>query len=287
MFYRDDSRRNPYQGRRQQRRNVISSRSKRIAMASLFGFLGLWYLTPVSDWIVARVLIFVPIEADIDLGRKALRSLGYSTVTDSWNVNVIGRQLVAQLDEPRSLPWTFGVVQADIINAFALPGGIVRISDTLLRQLKLSDAELAALIGHEMGHILHRHSQARLLQDQLIGYLFRAVFYEDGDDFRESFGEAVGELLLKSATFLGKQSFSRKNEYEADAKAWELLLLSKRYSPIAVESLLQKLWDVIGGSGDTSWESTHPGTKDRIEALKTRWKELPLLERQRLGLLKE
>jgi predicted Zn-dependent protease len=190
------------------------------------------------------------------------------------------------LDQLRSLPWSFGVVRADVINAFALPGGIVRVSDTLLRQLNLSDAELAALIGHEMGHILHRHSQARLLQDQLISYLFRAVFYEDNDNFQESFGEAVGELLLKSASFLGKQSFSRKNEYEADAKAWELLLLSKRYSPKAVESLLQKLWDVSGGSGNTSWESTHPGTKDRIEALKIKWEELPVLERQRLGMLK-
>ncbi|KAI2493606.1 negative regulation of mitochondrial fusion [Fragilaria crotonensis] len=265
---------------------MVSPRSRNIAMASLFGFLGLWYLTPVSDWIVARVLIFVPIEADIDLGRKAWRSMGYSTAPDRWNVNVVGHRLVSLLEEPYTLPWSFAVIRADIINAFALPGGIVRVSDTSLRQLNLSEAELAALIGHEMGHILHRHSQARLLQDQLIGYLFRAVFYDDNDSVQESFGEAIGELLLKSASFLGKQSFSRKNEYEADAKAWELLLISKRYSPQAVESLLKKLWDASGGSGDTSWESTHPGTKDRIDALKTKWNELPISERRRLGLLK-
>ena len=255
-------------------------------MASLFGFLGLWYLTPVSDWIVARVLILVPIEADIDLGRKSWRSMGYSTSPDRWNVNGIGRQLVGLLDQPYTLPWSFAVIRADFMNAFALPGGIVRVSDTLLRQLNLSEAELAALIGHEMGHVLHRHSQARLLQDQLVSYLFRAVFYDDNDDVQESFGEAMGELMLKSASFLGKQSFSRKNEYEADAKAWELLLLSKRYSPKAVESLLKKLWGASGGSGDTSWESTHPGTKDRIEALEMKWNELPISERRRLGLLK-
>ena len=76
------------------------------------------------------------------------------------------------------------------------------------------------------------------------------------------------------------------NTKQMPAKAWELLLLSKRYSPKAVESLLKKLWDASGGSGDTSWESTHPGTKDRIDALKTKWDELPISERRRLGLLK-
>ena len=256
-------------------------------MATLFGFLGLWYLTPVSDWIVAHVLIFIPLESDIHLGREAWRTLGYASVKDRWNINGIGYQLVAKLDKPKSLPWSFGVIRANMINAFALPGGIVRVSDTLLRTLNLSDAEIAALIGHEMGHILHRHSQARLLQEQLIAYLFKAVSYDDGDNYNESFGEAMGELLLKSAHVLGRQSFSRKNEYEADAMAWDLLMRSKVYSPKAVETMLQKLWDVSGGSGDTSWDSTHPGTKDRIEALKIKWDKLPFKERQRLRLLKK
>jgi predicted Zn-dependent protease len=287
MYYREAPRQNPYQGRRHQNRNTVSPKSRYIAFAALIGFLGLWSFTPVSDWVVHGVLVFVPIEADIELGREAWQSMNYAPVRDQWNVNRIGRQLVSELDRSQSLPWSFGVIRADMVNAFALPGGIVRVTDTLLYQLNLSDAELAALIGHEMGHILHRHSQARLLQDQLMGYLLKSVFYEDNDKYRESFGEAVGELLLKSATFLGKQSFSRKNEYEADAMAWELLTKSKRYSPKAVESLLQKLWDLSGGSGKTSWESTHPGTKDRIEALKLKWEKLPITEKQRLRLLKQ
>jgi Zn-dependent protease with chaperone function len=256
----------------------------------LFGFLGLWYLTPVSDWITDAVLVLVPIESDIDLGHEAWRSMNYRSVQDRWGVNRIGHELVSKLSQDQSstsveMPWSFGVIHADFVNAFALPGGIVRVTDTLLEQLKLSDAELAALIGHEMGHVLHRHSQARVLKEQLIVYLIQAVFYEDNDGYEETFGEAVGELLLKSATFLGKQSFSRKNEYEADATAWQLLDMSRHYSPQAVESLLQKLWDLQGGSGETAWESTHPGTADRIEALKVKWEKLPLGERSRLKAL--
>jgi Zn-dependent protease with chaperone function len=256
----------------------------------LFGFLGLWYLTPVSDWITNAVLVFVPIEADIDLGREAWRSMDYRSVQDRWGVHRIGHELVSKLSQDlnsanEEMPWSFGVIHADFVNAFALPGGIVRVTDALLEQLQLSDAELAALIGHEMGHVLHRHSQARVLKEKLITYLLQAVFYEDNDGYEETFGEAVGELLLKSATFLGKQSFSRKNEYEADATAWQLLGTSRHYSPQAVESLLQKLWDLQGGSGETAWESTHPGTADRIEALKVKWEELPLGERRRLKAL--
>ena len=251
------------------------------------GFFSIWYLTPVSDWIVKEVLVFVPIESDVDLGREAWRSMNYPPVKDKWNVNRIGHELVAQLDQPQSLQWSFSVIHADFANAFALPGGIVRVTDALLNQLNLSEAELAALIGHEMGHVLHRHSQARLLKEQLISYVLRAVVYEDNDGYQESFGEAVGELLLKSATFLGKRSFSRKDEYEADATAWDLLVISQQYSPKAVESLLQKLWNLSGGSGETSWESTHPGTKDRIEALKVKWDKLPTIERQRLRRLQK
>lgn len=279
---------NQQQPRRGGKNNLnASNKSRFMAGSVLFGFLGLWYTTPVSDWVTDTVLLFVPIESDVNLGREAWKSMDYPVVRDRWGVDRIGQELVSHLPDEHQkasegMPWDFGVIHADFVNAFALPGGIVRVTDTLLEQLKLSDAELAALIGHEMGHVLHRHSQARVLKDQLTSYLLQAVFYEDNDDYKESFGEAVGELMLKSATFLGKQSFSRKNEYEADAKAWELLGVSQHYSPTAVESLLRKLWSLQGGSGETSWESTHPGTADRIDALKIMWEDLPAQEQQRL-----
>jgi Zn-dependent protease with chaperone function len=261
MYNQSQSRRrsNPYQSSRRQQRapgsnnNSNSNTNRYLAVSALFGFLGLWYLTPVSDWITNAVLVFVPIEADIDLGREAWRSMDYRSVQDRWGVHRIGHELVSKLSQDlnsanEEMPWSFGVIHADFVNAFALPGGIVRVTDALLEQLQLSDAELAALIGHEMGHVLHRHSQARVLKEKLITYLLQAVFYEDNDGYEETFGEAVGELLLKSATFLGKQSFSRKNEYEADATAWQLLGTSRHYSPQAVESLLQKLWRSSGRS---------------------------------------
>ena len=59
--------------------------------------------------------------------------------------------------------------------------------------------------------------------------------------------------------------------------------MSAVYQPQALQSLLNKLSLENGISGKTSWESTHPGTKDRIEALQTKWSDLPLGDRKRLA----
>ncbi|KAG7370369.1 peptidase M48 Ste24p family protein [Nitzschia inconspicua] len=181
--------------------------------------------------------------------------------------------------------WDFGLIQQSppIVNAFCLPGGIIRITHELLRKLRLTHGELAALIGHEMGHAIHRHAQARRLQHQVVSCVLKALVYQDDDDHQESFGEAVGELLVNSADWLGRQSFSRRDEYQADATSWDLLVASKRYDPRAMQTLLQKLWTYHGRQGGhTSWESTHPGTLDRIEALEQKYQALSNTEKKRL-----
>jgi predicted Zn-dependent protease len=253
--------------------------------------LGLWYLTPVSDYVVDFMLMQVPISADMDLGRQALRQTQFPRKIHHpyWSPKLesVGWQLVkASRDETTRLyRWDFGVVQDDAtVNAFALPGGVIRVTSALLKQLQLSEGELAALIGHEIGHVVHRHSQARVLQQQILAYAFKALIYQDDDPHQESFGEAIGELLLKSADWLGQQSFSRTNEYQADATSWDLLTQSRRYDPQALQSLLKKLWNYNGQQGgETSWESTHPGTLDRIDALDQKWKALDFKQRRKLS----
>ncbi|KAG7344728.1 M48-family peptidase [Nitzschia inconspicua] len=181
--------------------------------------------------------------------------------------------------------WDFGIIQQSppIVNAFCLPGGIIRMTHELLHKLHLTHGELAALIGHEMGHAIHRHAQARRLQHQIVSYVLKALVYQDDDDHQESFGEAVGELLVNSADWLGRQSFSRRDEYQADSTSWDLLVASKRYDPRAMQTLLQKLWTYHGQQGGhTSWESTHPGTLDRIEALEQKYQALSNTEKKRL-----
>lgn len=279
--------------RRKQPTNIWNQQWMTIVI-SLATF-GVWYLTPVSELIVVQMILpLIPLEADLDLGREVLRKDGdieRRTIHDPYwtpKIRRIGHELVQTASQdlrPFDYDWDFGVLRdSKVVNAFCLPGGVVRITTALLDQLSLTDGELAALLGHEMGHVLHRHAQARILQRRILSTVLQAFVYQDDDDKQETFGEAIGELLLKSADWLGQQSFSRANEYQADETSWELLLSPHNaYHPQAVQSLLSKLWEYHGRQGGiTSWDSTHPGTLDRIEALENKWKALTYSERKQV-----
>jgi Zn-dependent protease with chaperone function len=277
------------------------------------------------------VLEQIPVSADIELGQQAVAEFPYPTVYQArWTplVRQVGNELVRTRQRQQSsssssssrqqqqhdrnqdfsYQWDFGVVHTTLVNAFALPGGVVRVTDALLELLQPTTGELAALLGHEMGHVVSRHSQARMIQQQLLQYLLSALLYEDGDDDRETFGQAVGELLTKSAAWLGQQRFSRRDEYQADAVSWELLVdESNVYNPQSLHSILTKLWnleqDAVGGDKSpkdskasttawdrdlmasvTAWSRTHPATEDRLAALDDKWNnQLSSKERRRLS----
>jgi len=253
----------------------------------------------------------VPLQADVEMGQRALLELKTTTSSTTstrdvydrhWTplIQSIGWELVdvakttagsvLPYDDARILDdyvWDFGILQEEkedgTVNAFCLPGGIIRITLPLLRQLQLTNGELAALIGHEMGHALHRHAQARKLQQRVVEYVLQAILYDDKDDDQESFGQAVGELLIQSVDWLGKQSFSRRDEYQADETSWDLLYHSQRYDPRALQSLLTKLWNLHNKQGGrTSWDSTHPGTLDRIDFLNDKYQSLTNSEKRTL-----
>jgi Zn-dependent protease with chaperone function len=303
----------PHQPRRRREHRLSIKQQLTLCAASLAS-LAVWYLTPVSVYITDIVLEQIPVSADIELGQQAAKEFPYPTVYQArWTplVQTVGNELVRtrqkqqarQYDNQDYLyQWDFGVVHTKLVNAFALPGGVVRVTDALLDLLDPTTGELAALLGHEMGHVVSRHSQARMIQQQLLQYLLSALLYEDGDDDRETFGQAVGELLTKSAAWLGQQRFSRRDEYQADAVSWELLVdKSNVYNPQSLHSILTKLWsleqDASHKSKDsksttwdrdllasvTAWSWTHPATEDRLAALDDKWNQLSSKERRRLS----
>lgn len=257
--------------------------------------MAVWYLTPVSDYVAEIMLLSIPIQADLDLQRESLRNFPYRTVRNSeWSpeIDQLGRTLVQNLKQVSNgkdyneYRWDFGIIRADMVNAFCLPGGVIRVTDTLLQTLQPTTGELAALLGHEIGHVVSRHAQKRLLTQQLTSYLLSALVYEDGDEYKESFGEALGELITKSASWLGQQHFSRKDEYQADAVAWDLLAKG-RGNPKSLESLLSKLQRLESGGPHSdnliaAWSRTHPATTSRVEAARNKWNELSEKEQRML-----
>jgi predicted Zn-dependent protease len=273
-----------------------------IAISLLLSGFGIWFLTPASDIIASFILLSIPIDEDVSLGRESWLQLrqkhAYISVPDQWGVSAIGNELARkirngsgsfckkQMDmnmdydycrrQLRQYRWSFEVVSSREINAFALPGGIIRVTDSLLRQLQPTKGEIAALIGHEMGHVLHRHSQLKMVKQNLVNFILKSLVFEEGGDQQEN---SVGELLLTGALFLGEMRFSRKDEYEADSTSFDILVDSGVYHPMSVQSLLEKLWSFSGERQASSssyimdWDKTHPGTAERIEVLSKRWND--------------
>ena len=89
----------------------------------------------------------------------------------------VGAKLAADSERP-NLPWTFRVVDDASVNAFALPGGFIYVTRGILTHLN-SEAELAAVLGHEIGHVTARHSVSQMSKQQLAG-----LGPEPGDDLR-------------------------------------------------------------------------------------------------------
>ncbi|MBD2123392.1 M48 family metallopeptidase [Trichocoleus sp. FACHB-262] len=165
-------------------------------------------------------------------------------------VDQIGQQLAAKSDRPR-IPYTFQVVEDNRVNAFATAGGYVYVTTGLMK-IADNEAQLASVLGHETGHVEGRH----LLQQMRQTAIARGVATAAGLDRSTLAGIGV-ELALRRPN-------SRQDEFEADERG--LRILSKAgYAPSAMVAFMEKL--LKGGSLPT-FLSTHPNTKDRIEALK-------------------
>ena len=107
---------------------------------------------------------------EIEMGRDAdveiTASLGLYESTDLQNsVSEIGNDLASR-SERAALPWSFKLVDDPMVNAFALPGGFIFITRGIMAALN-SEAELAGVIGHEIGHVTARHSASQMSRQQL------------------------------------------------------------------------------------------------------------------------
>jgi beta-barrel assembly-enhancing protease len=166
-------------------------------------------------------------------------------------VEQIGRRLAANSDRP-DLPYTFQVVEDDTINAFATLGGYVYVHTGLLKTAD-NEAELASVIAHEIGHIGGKHLVKQMRQKAIASGLATAT----GLDRNTAVSIGV-ELALNRPR-------SRQDEFDADQRGLKTLTRSG-YAQSAMVSFMQKLLKK-GGSVPT-FLSTHPGTSDRINALK-------------------
>ena len=122
-------------------------------------------------------------------------------------VSSIGSRIAAASERP-NLPWTFRVVDDPLINAFAVPGGFVYVTRGILAHFE-SEAQLAAVLGHEIGHVTARHSASQISRQQIaqVGLGLGVVLAPQLADFAGLASAGLSVLFLK---------FSRDNERQAD-----------------------------------------------------------------------
>lgn len=183
-------------------------------------------------------------------------------------VNAIGQKM-AKLSHRPHLNFSFKLLDTPVINAFAVPGGFIYFTRGILCYLN-NEAELAGVIGHELGHVTARHTAKQYSKSQVtqLGLGLGAAFSET---FRKYAGIAqfgVGMLFLR---------FSRDNERQADALGVEYSTKAG-YDANSMASFfgtLERLNPGSDQSGLPAWFSTHPNPPDRIAAVKRdtkKWK---------------
>ena len=170
--------------------------------------------------------------------------------------SAIGRRLI-RYSGREDLPWEFGVLDSDEINAFALPGGHVYMTRGLLFNLE-NEAQLAAILAHEVAHVGERHSVEQIEQAQLIqgGAMLAGVLSGQGTVADVS-GMVAGLVMMR---------YSRDHEREADLVGLEYLTKAG-YRPEAMLEAMQTIRRLSGSGGSPEFLSTHPDPEDREEYL--------------------
>jgi predicted Zn-dependent protease len=167
--------------------------------------------------------------------------------------------------------WEVQLIRSNQINAFCMPGGKIAFFSGILEQLRLTDDEVATIMGHEIGHALWEHARERAGKNAALG-AGRVVA-------GLIFGQ-LGEVIGAGAGSLAALKFSRNDEMEADLIGMELAARAG-YDPRAGISLWEKMAQAAKGA-PPQWLSTHPSGDTRIALIKKHLPEvMPLYERAR------
>lgn len=182
-------------------------------------------------------------------------------------VEAVGQRVLAAVpaDQKQGYQFTYTIINDDVVNAFALPGGPVFISKGLLYKLH-NEAELAFVLGHETGHVIAQHVGRQMSkQTELQVVLAAADAAAGGKD--AGTGTQIGMQLGQFAGQMYLLKFSRDEESQADLLGLRYLVAAG-YDPAGAIAVM-KVLETAGGSsgGGTDWLSTHPSTGDRIQQL--------------------
>lgn len=178
------------------------------------------------------------------------------------HVTAMGKNM-AKMSERPDLPWEFFVTDSDVINAFALPGGKIFVTRGLISKMD-NDAQLAAVVGHEIGHVTAQHSGQQMAHSTIVGIgaagvgiVTDAVF----DDDLLTTAAGVGASLAATGLVL---QYSRSHESQADMLGLRYMTKAG-YNPEGMVQLMEILRDEAAAGYMPEFMMTHPLPQTRIE----------------------
>jgi beta-barrel assembly-enhancing protease len=204
------------------------------------------------------------VEDEIKLGREITGNLlGASALVKDEAlqkyVNLVGRWVASQSERP-DLPWHFGVIESEDINAFAAPGGYVLVTKGLYRKLE-SESQLAGVLGHEIAHVVQKHHLKVLQKSQLLNLGANLLGSKVGKD------NQIAQKLIGNGAEIMARGLDKDAEYEADRMG---LVLAARagYDAYGLTEVLA----IIGNTSKTDSSvallyKTHPSPEERLDKL--------------------
>ena len=178
-------------------------------------------------------------------------------------INALGKWLAMHSARP-GLPWKFAIIDSDDFNAFSTPGGYVLVTRGLFMQMR-SEAELAGVLAHEIGHVEQKHHLEALqksLRDQSLTEMRRYFSVSTGN----AYGDRFTNAMLTAAKDLYIKGLGADDEYEAD-RIGVVIAARSGYSPWGLVGVLQTLSATTDESAYALHTRTHPLPLDRIVRL--------------------
>jgi len=245
--------------------HLLESRIVYVIAALLFTVVFSWGMVEHGVPYFAKKIAFnLPTDVDRALGQGTLETLDKIVFTESTASAEIRQRLLhrfdlmkQQIEDADEYQLLFRHGNTIEANAFALPSGIIVVTDELV-ELSESDDEVIAILAHEVGHLVYRHSIRMAMQNSAVAILIATV---TGDPFSTS------SLVVALPTILVNASYSREFEAEADDYAYRYLLANN--VPLeAFVNILERISETETESRVENFLSSHPATVDRLRRFK-------------------
>lgn len=217
-------------------------------------------------------------EQEVALGLQAVPQMesqfgGESRDTEAQRlVDEVGQKLVESSNAAETgYPFEFTVLgDSQTINAFALPGGQIFITEALLSRLE-TEGQLAGVLGHEIGHVVARHGAQRIAQQELASGITGAFVLATYDP--ENPNSESSAYIAQMVNNLISMRYGREDELQSDSLGVDVMA-EAGYDPRALIGVMEILAEASGGGGSPEFLSTHPDPGNRVATIEAEIEEV-------------